>query len=159
MLYCILVYIISSLFKNVHEMLAVRILFKSSDVRFSAILVGNWPFSVETFELTGLFFIVLSVQLRIQSSIGIQTHSLFDGKAAVTYLDNSLACTVQVDLLRFIKGVWSLMLSPLINFNSTSDRLSGTPRDTHAHIQMRAEWWMWEGKEGNQKMVSSRRHV
>lgn len=59
---------------------------------------------------------------------------------------------MQVELLRFIKGVWSLMLSPLINFNSTSDRLSGTPRDTHAHIQMRAEWWMWEDKEESQQV-------
>lgn len=57
--------------------------------------------------------------------------SLSDGTAPVTHLNNSLACTMQEDLLRFIKGVWSLMLSPLINFNSTSDRLSGTPRDTH----------------------------
>lgn len=86
--------------------------------------------------------------------------SLSDGTAPVIHLNNSLACTMQEDLLRFIKGVWSLMLSPLINFNSASDRLSGTPRDTHAPIQMRTEWGMWKDKQGSQKMArQSKRHV
>lgn len=55
---------------------------------------------------------------------------------------------MQEDLLRFIKGVWSLMLSPLINFNSTSDRLSGTPRDTH---MLPYKWELNEGCEKTSK--------
>ena len=47
---------------------------------------------------------------------------------------NSLACTRRAELPRFIKGIWSLMLSPLINLNCTTDRLSGnTHTHTHTH--------------------------
>lgn len=71
------------------------------------------------------------------------TQTLFSfstGAHPAIHMDNSLACTKRVELPRFIKGIWSLMLSPLINLNSTSDRLSGADRDTHIHSHTNERW-------------------
>lgn len=90
--------------------------------------------------------------LKTQASFPfIQTlFSFSTGTGAAIHLCNSLACTRRVELTKFIKGICSLMLSPLINLNSTSDRLSGTHKDTHKHtLTQKYRRWMKDVKRWN----------
>lgn len=102
----------------------------------------------KTHQRTLLLKVILWVHFKNQPSISLnRLYFLSVWALRAIHMDASLACAEQRELPRFIKGIWSLMPSPLINLNSTSDRLSGAHRDTqyvHSHTNER---WMRDLKQ------------
>lgn len=121
------------------------------------------PASVPDYKLTCLFASSETQQMTFSSHSWsliedpslirlIQTlFSFSTGAHPAIHMDNSLACTKRVELPRFIKGIWSLMRSPLINLNSTSDRLSGADRDTHIHSHTNERWMRDVKRQGTER--------
>lgn len=83
--------------------------------------ITNWPACLETIRghsSSHLYFPGKTHSLHTHLIFFLRWHT---HTHAALHLGNSSACTRQVELTRFIKGMWSPMLSPLINLNNNPD--------------------------------------